>query len=111
MIIHFNIKENFNPRQEIMNYFPILILLMTNFNKNIALDLDLLVLTSEIDLAKQTTTTSIYFDFKIFTLTTEETQLIFDMFKIIREFITSEPTFPTPALSSVNFYPNPFLRI
>ena len=63
--------------------------LCISITRIVALDLDLLVPTSEIDLAKQTTTTRIYLDFKIFTLTTEETQLIFDMFKTIHDFITS----------------------
>ena len=79
-----------------MNYLLVLILLISNFNKNVALDLDLLVPTSETDLAKQTTTTRVYLDFKIFTLTTDETEQLFDVFKTIYQIIKPEPSTEVP---------------
>ena len=64
----------------------ILVLLLT-IVKTLALDMDLLVPTSEVDLAKQTTHTRIYLDFKIFTLNSEETDQIFEVFKNIFTYL------------------------
>ena len=81
------------------NYNPaIYLLLATHLTKNVALDLDLLVPVSEIDLAKQSTHTRIYLDFKIFTLSSEETDQIFDVFKNIFKLIKPEPTADIPEI-------------
>ena len=71
-------------------------ILISQTPKILALDLNLLVPTSEIDLAMQTTYTRIYLDFKIFTLSSEETDQIFDIFKNIYNLIKPEPTADTP---------------
>ena len=72
--------------------------LISQTPKIVALDLNLLVPTSEIDLAMQTTYTRIYLDFKIFTLSSEETDQIFDIFKNIYNLIKPEPTADTPEI-------------
>ena len=73
-------------------------ILISQTPKIVALDLNLLVPTSEIELAMQTTYTRIYLDFKIFTLSSEETDQIFDIFKNIYNLIKPEPTADTPEI-------------
>ena len=58
-------------------------LLAASITKTEALDLDLSVPASDIKLAKQTTTTRIYLDFKVFTstgLTSDQSVQIFNVF-------------------------------
>ena len=57
--------------------------LAASITKTEALDLDLSVPASDIELAKQTTTTRIYLDFKVFTstgLTSDQSVQIFNVF-------------------------------
>mgnify|MGYP000076284730 FL=1 len=69
--------------------------------QTLALDLDLLVPTSEIDLPKQTTNTRIYLDFKILTLKEDETEQIFNVFKKIYTLIKMEPGMVPDVLNNV----------
>ena len=58
-------------------------LLAASITKTEALDLDLSVPASDIELAKQTTTTRVYLDFKVFTstgLTSDQSVQIFNVF-------------------------------
>ena len=75
---------------------PLCSILVSQIPTIVALDLDLLVPISEIDLAMRTTYTRIYLDFKIFTLSSEETDQIFDVFKNIFKLIKPEPNADIP---------------
>ena len=64
-------------------------------------DLDFLIPTFEIDLPTQKTTTRIYLDFLIFTMTDTEMDEIFEFFKTITRIIKTEPGEPSLSLLNV----------
>ena len=64
-------------------------------------DLDFLIPTFEIDLPTQKTTTRIYLDFMIFTLTETESEEIFNFFKFLHQISTSAPGELSPILKNV----------
>lgn len=89
-------KKNLPRRKTYQGRMLTILVLFLTIVKILALDMDLLVPTSEVDLAKQTTHTRIYLDFKIFTLNSEETDQIFEVFKNIFTLIKPEPDAAVP---------------